>query len=152
MDPPSSGLKRPSLPPRSSSESSAKRAKLDLPEYQLITLNDRMNAISNDEFWPSILERATKNSEKLPQLLARVSQVLTRVLATTDAKATTREELTDSQADSFVQAFISEELKEWEAGLRKGVEKHDWKDLITHRTYNSSSDSRVAFEHSDSET
>jgi hypothetical protein len=153
MDPPtSSGEKRPSLTPRTSSESSAKRAKLDVPDNQLISINEQMNVISNEDKWPTILENANKNPEQMPRLSSNILVALTGVLSTTDAKDTILAEPTVSQAKSLVQRFDSKELKEWEAGLRKGVNERDWTDLITHRMYHSSPDGRVAFDHSNRET
>jgi hypothetical protein len=41
----------------------------------------------------------------------------------------------DDSADDIVKGFNRDEVEEWKAGVRRGVETNDWSGLITHRTY-----------------
>jgi hypothetical protein len=38
-------------------------------------------------------------------------------------------------ATDTVKSFNTNELEEWETGVRNGVENHDWTGLIAHRTH-----------------
>ena len=143
--PTSSGEKRPPFPARTSSESSAKRTKLDLPDKQLISVNSQMNKKSH--IYQCSLNAASCDPKEMSELLSMILSALTKALSTTDAKATILAELNGSEADNLLQSFNPQERKEWETGLRKGVERRDWSDLITHRMYNSSPDGGVAVDH-----
>jgi hypothetical protein len=137
MDPPTSSAgKWPSLPPHTSFEPSAKRTKLDSPDDQLAKVNNQINRVSQVEFWPQQHATASSDSDMF-SFMSRILFILVRVLSTTDAKATTREELKESDADRLIENFTPEELKEWEAGVSKGLRTGDWTDLIAHRTSHS---------------
>jgi len=60
---------------------------------------------------------------------------LTSELSKTDSKSTFLNSLHPSDAAQLINDFNDNELKEWEAGVEKGVKERDWTDLIAHRTY-----------------
>jgi hypothetical protein len=130
MDPPtSSGVKRRSSPPCTSSESSVKPAKLDLPKNQLDKINDELNLLV-----PAIISSILESDpSQINSFLSLILCSITDSLSTTIAKVTVLAPMTLGQAESIVQGFNSREHAEWVAGLWKGLDQRDWTDLITHR-------------------
>jgi hypothetical protein len=133
MDPPTSGVKRTSLTFRTSSERSAKRAKHDLPDYQLDVLKAQMYKRSLP--YRSNFNDAANDPELMNTIQSTILLGLTTALSTTDAKATTLAPLTISQAESFCHGFNPQEHKEWNDAMWKGIIDGDWADLMAHRTY-----------------
>ena len=132
MDPPiseaSSGMKRPSLSSKMSSNTT-KRARLELPLDQLTTVNNKM--VLYNKMW-------SKDALSDPQIMIRVLSLiladLTDKLSTTNAKTSTFSALTVGEAKAIVDSFNEDELCEWEAGLQEGLEQNNWHKLIAHCT------------------
>ena len=93
-----------------------------------------MTAWSAKMYWPSSLLAVDKDSNTMNMLLMNVLWYLVDQLATV-AKANTVAPMTPDQAFSFLEGFNAEERQEFVVGLHKGVNEHDWTDLITHRAY-----------------
>lgn len=151
MDPPtSSGVKRPSLPSRTSSEPSAKRAKHNLPGHQLEEVNAQMN--TEAEFFRSSFSAAADDPKKMGTIRSSILVSLTEALSSTDAKSTVLAPVTKPQARNFFHGFNPQELKEWMDGMREGMDNCDWADLIAHRTCYIHLETRVAFDDGHSQT
>jgi hypothetical protein len=131
---PSSRPKRPAASPPASS-SADKRAKILLPDAQLTTLNDEMKKGSHGQMWQLRLQSAENDESMLRVLLRDVLWYLTRELASTNMKGSVIVNLTLERANDIVRSFNEDELEQWKVGVRNGVEKNDWIDLIVHRTY-----------------
>jgi hypothetical protein len=115
-----SGEKRPPFPPRTSYESSAKRTKPDVPDKQFISVDNQMNKKLH-----ICLNAASGDPKEMSELLSTILSALTKVLSTTDAKATALSESPRSEADNLVQNGNPQERTEWEVGLRRV-----WKNVI----------------------
>jgi len=130
--PPSSSSKRSPTSCPTSSSSAEKRAKLILPEPQLISLNHRMKRRS--DVWQVFVNKAEYDESRWRDLLSDVLMCLTKELASTDMKGSVIVSPNLDGADEFVNRFEKEVFEEWKVGVREGVENNDWTRLIAHRT------------------
>jgi len=123
------GVKRKSLSPLPSS--TMKRAKLDLPQFELTPLNVKLNDIIT-RFWP---QEVSEDPLETTELLSKTLIHLINALAETSAKFDFISPLTSKEAKSFVDDFDLDERREWEDAVRTCMQRGDWTDLITHRTH-----------------
>jgi len=122
-------------PDASISPHNAKRPRNDLPLDQLTTVNDTMKQESDMGFWPYVFEASSDEPGSRNKLLVKVLTELTAQLSKTDSKSRFLDSLNFGDAAQLINDLNDDELKEWEAGLEKGVKERDWTDLIAHRTY-----------------
>ena len=66
------------------------------------------------------------------RLHADVFQPLTQALAST--KHCIIASLTLERPNDNVKSFNEDKLEQWNVGMRNGVERNDWTDLLMHRT------------------
>ena len=66
-------------------------------------------------------------------ILSDVLVGLTLELASTNMKGSV-EILTLKRADEIMKSFNEDELEAWKVGVRNGVKKNDWTDLLARRT------------------
>ena len=126
-----SGVKRKSLSPLPSSIT--KRAKLDMPQHELTSLNVELNDIIT-RFWPQLLE-VSEDPREMTVLLSTTLMHLMNALAGTSARFDFISRLTSKEAKSFVEDFDPNERREWEDAIRTCMQSGDWTDLITHRAH-----------------
>ncbi|KAM6495407.1 hypothetical protein JOM56_008113 [Amanita muscaria] len=126
----SSSLKRPADFPASSSAD--KRAKTLLPRGQLTTLSSNMDEVSSRKLWKILVDRAVaKNSESLwSDILSDVLMHLHLELGSTNMNGANIKGAYD-----IVKSFNKDELEAWKVGVRNGVERKDWNDLLARRMY-----------------
>jgi len=115
----SSGQKRPAS---GSPESSAKRAKLNLPPEQLDSVSEQMTTLSKASNWLSALSAADEDSGVMTSFMTNVLMLLTAKLSQSTMV---------SNSEQIVKGFSPEERKIFVAGLSKGVREHDWTDLVS---------------------
>ena len=128
-----SGVKHGSLSPLPSS--TTKRAKLGVAQDELTSLNIELNDAATGGIWPQRLQEASKDSHKMTLLLSTVFMHLNHALAETSVKVNFISPVTTREAKNFVEDFNPNERREWEDGIRTCMERNDWSDLLTHRTY-----------------
>ena len=114
-----------SLSPSSSFE------KLDLKGVDLETLNVRMAEYCNELNLAMALQFPTN----WQLLIVTILSWLTGELSETDIRQSIIVPVTVAGAKNLVKSFTDEELEEWKAGVRRGINSNNWNDLITHRTY-----------------
>jgi hypothetical protein len=71
-----------------------------------------------------------KNDECVLDVLAYLAEQF----EATDMKDTVIARPNPKRAADIVNGFNEDELEQWKAGVRNGVENNDWTDLIMHRT------------------
>ncbi|KAF8323573.1 hypothetical protein F5887DRAFT_1208074 [Amanita rubescens] len=131
VDLPSSSSKRPAeFPPASSSAD--KRAKILLPDIQLATLSSNINRKSDFRMWEFQVDKAetATDDSRWRSILSDILQVLTLELASTSMKDSVIANLTLQHADDIVKIFTENQLEEWKVGVRNGVKRGDWSDLL----------------------
>jgi len=131
---PSSSKKRPAASPPASS-SADKCAKLLLPDAQLTALNHNMKGKSKSRKWQVFLKEAGDDNSLWLDLLSEILSHLTAELAFTNMKGSVIASPNFERADDIVKSFNKDELEQWKVGMRNGVEKNNWIELIAHRTY-----------------
>lgn len=109
--------------------------KLDTSKLDLDALNKSMKNRCNTQAWELRIEMAKQDASLWHGLISDVVMSLTSALAATDAKSSVIMEQTITGAQAVVNSFNEQELREWQIGVRRGVEMNDWTGLITHRTY-----------------
>ena len=139
----SSGVKRTSASPPGSS-SAQKRPKYDI--CQQTAFIDKMKKLSSKQMWPLRMQVAEDDNSAWQDVFSDVLGLLTGILATTNVKNSVIA-LTTEQAEQIVKNFNTEEMKEWKEGVQKGVEKNDWTDLVSHRTYHPVSGAIIIINH-----
>ena len=133
-----SGTNSPSPPPQTL-PSSAEYEKLALPPDQMNAINDAMCKESDFCDWSFLY--AMDNPRTLTNLMSVVMERLTLILSKNGFN-TIGLQLEDTQ--TIVKGFSEGELKEWEAGLRMGVNMGKWERLVAHRTYHPIPNGRMA--------
>ena len=128
-----SGVKRGSLSPLLSS--TMKRAKFAVPQDDLTSLNVELNDAATLGVWPQRLQEASRDRRKMTMLLSRIFMVVVDALARTSVKVKFISPLAPTEAKLLFEDFNPNERQEWEDGIRTCMERNDWSDLITHRTY-----------------
>ena len=115
------------------SASSSASEKLDITGLDQNLLNDKMKEHSQKEFWKARFERREEDL----RLLALILVYVAIELQTTDMKSSFIAPPGLEASLQIIQGLDKENLKQWKARIRNGVERDDWVGLITHRTYNS---------------
>ena len=130
-------LKRSTLSPTSStgSTSSEKRAKFILPPSQLTMLNNNMAHHSNEQFWKYRARMAGDDDSLWRPIVSVVLMYLTDELAKTDMQGRVIVSPGPGPAGAIVAGFSKDDLEQWKAGVRNGMENGDWSDVIEHRAY-----------------
>jgi len=131
--PSSSSSKRLATSPLTSS-SAGKRARILLPDAQLTAFNHNMKGKSKRRKWQVILKGAGDDNSLWLELLSTILSHLTAELAFTNMKGSVIASPNPERANDIVKSFNEDELKQWKVGVRNGVEKNDWVDLIAHHT------------------
>jgi hypothetical protein len=131
---PSSSKKRPAASPPASS-SADKCAKLLLPDSQLTALTDIMKHKSDRKKWLVFVKEARDDDTLWRDLISDVLMHLLGELASTNMKGSMIASPNPERADDIVKSFNEAELEQWKVGMRNGVEKNNWIELIAHRTY-----------------
>jgi hypothetical protein len=145
--PSSSSSKRLATSPLTSS-SAGKRPRILLPDAQLTALNHNMKGKSKSRKWQVFLKEARDNNSLWLDLLSEILSRLTAELAFTNMKGSVIASPNFERADDIVKSFNEDELEQWKVGVRNGVEKNDWLDLIAHRTLHFGlSDHQITFNH-----
>ena len=131
----SSGRKRSSS--HTTSPSTRKRIRLasDLPQPQLMALNDKMGRHSQRRGWQRQINDAGDDISKWHALSSDILIYLSNELAATDLKANVVTFLLPDQAVELLNGFSHDEFSAWMEGVQKGVKAGDWEDLIDHRAY-----------------
>jgi hypothetical protein len=129
-----SSSKRPATSPPAIS-SADKRVKILLPDAQLSTLSSNMKQKSDRKMWQVIVEEAEVDDSLWWDVLSDILMYLTQELESTNMKGSVIANLTLKRADDILKSFNEDELEQWKVGVRNGVERNDWVDLIAHRTY-----------------
>jgi len=129
--PPSTSSK--CFPPTPSSVD--KRAKILLSEEQLTTLSSKMNRMKHRRNWQIWVEKAEADDSLWWDILSDVLMCLDRELASTNMKDSVFADLTLDDADDILGNFNEDQLEGWKVGVRNGVKKSDWIDLLARRTY-----------------
>ena len=107
--------------------SSSFEAKL-LKELDLIALNDCMKTTCEDEVWQYHINLGTGSTRAI------IRDVLEKLLK--ELAANMRISFVSPlEAKTIANSLDDDELKQWKAMVRDGVEKDDWSALIVHRTY-----------------
>lgn len=110
--------------------------KLDLENFDLTPLNNRMQYYSDGHCWEYRRAMAIQESPtSWPWLIGEILMLLTVELSKTDIKESIIAEPSLANVEILVNSFTEDELEEWKVGARKGIESNDWRNLITHRTY-----------------
>ena len=154
MDPPiskaSSGVKRPSLSPRLSSNA-IKCPRHWLSPQQMMTVNDKMILYSTSFY--SMFQNAVCDPQEMKILSSSILVALTSQLSI-NAEASTFPALTLIEAVALIDGFNEDELREWDAGLKKGFQEDNWRDLIliVHCTCQFLLKCQVGYNYRDSET
>jgi hypothetical protein len=126
---PTTSKRHASTSPPAASAMNFKRARINLSEDQLNSLKVNMGKVSAMGMWRFRIKNAEDDSE-WRGLLSDVLLFITRELADTDVVI---DRPAIDQAPDIVASFNEDELEEWKAAVRNGVEKGDWTDLIEHR-------------------
>ena len=121
--------------------SSAEHAKLALPQDQMNALNEAMREESYYNKWSTLLKIAANNPQELRDLMSVVLACFTLILTKNGFSISG---LQVKEADTLVGSFNESEFKEWDAGLRTGVNTGKWEDLVAHRTYHPILNGRMA--------
>ncbi|KIL67286.1 hypothetical protein M378DRAFT_9526 [Amanita muscaria Koide BX008] len=121
----SSSLKRPADFPASSSAD--KRAKTLLPHEQLTTISSNMDEVSSRKLWKTFVDRAVADDSGSlwPDILSAVLMHLHVEFRSTNMKGANIKGAYD-----IVKSFNKDELEAWKVGVRNGVERKDWNDLL----------------------
>ncbi|KAF8240638.1 hypothetical protein L208DRAFT_1384042 [Tricholoma matsutake] len=127
--PPASSSKRPPASPPASSFAD-KRVKILLPDAQLSTLCFNMKLKSDRKEWRNIVEKAEVDDSLWRDLLSDILMHLTLELASTNMKGSVIANPALERADDIVKSFNEDELEQWKVGVRNGVKKNDWIDLL----------------------
>ena len=132
---PSSGRKRSSS--LATEPSTRKRLRLasDLPQSQLMALNDKMGQHSQRRGWQRQANDAGADISQWRTLSSDILIYLSNELAATDLKANVVTFLLPDQAVELLNGFSHDEFSAWMDGVQKGVKAGDWEDLIDHRAY-----------------
>jgi hypothetical protein len=138
VDPPtsprSSSSKRSAAFPLASS-SAEKRAKILLPHAQLIELSAKMKHKSDRMKWQIFVKEAEADDSLWWDIHLDVLMHLTEALASTSMKHSVIASPNPERANDIVKSFNEDELEQWKVGVRNGVDRNDWTDLLVHRTY-----------------
>jgi hypothetical protein len=129
--PPSSSSKRPAAFPLASS-SAEKRAKILLPDAQLIELSAKMKHNADRKKWQMFVKEAEADDSLWWDILLDVFMYLVQELASTSMKHSV---IAPERANDIVKSFNEDELEQWRVGVRNGVERNDWTGLLVHCTY-----------------
>ena len=81
------------------------------------------------------MQRAENDDSSWRPLLSDVLVHLTSHLLATEMERSVIASQTAEHANDIMSGFNEDDLEEWKAGVRNGVERNDWIDLIEHRTY-----------------
>jgi len=108
----------------SASSSAGKRAKILLRN----TLSSNMDWMKRTRKW-----QISTDDSLWRDILSDVLVGLTLELASTNMKGSV-EILTLKRADEIMKSFNEDELEAWKVGVRNGVKKNDWTDLLARRT------------------
>ena len=128
--PPASSSKRPAASPPASSLD--KRVKILLPDAQLSRLCFNMHLMSDRKKWPIRVEEAEVDDSLWSDLL---SDILIHLPEELIMKGSPIANLTPKRAEDIVKSFNEDELEQWKVGVRNGVKKNDWIDLLACRMY-----------------
>jgi hypothetical protein len=131
---PSSSSKRPAPFPLASS-SAEKRAKILLPDAQLIELSTKMKHKADRKKWQMMVKEAEADDSLWWDINLDVLIYLVQELASTSMKHSVIASPNAERANDIVKSFNEDELEQWKVGVRNGIERNDWTDLLVHRTY-----------------
>jgi hypothetical protein len=131
---PSSSSKRPAAFPLASS-SAEKRAKIVLPDAQLIDLSAKMKHKSDRKKWQILIKEAEADDSLWWDIHPDVLMYLTQELASTNMKHDVITSPNPQSANDITKSFNEDELEKWKVGVLNGVKRNDWIDLLAHRTY-----------------
>jgi hypothetical protein len=112
----------------------ASSSTLNIVGLDLDTLNHNMKRSSKSYQWQLLID-SNPGDEGWLRLFSDVLMRLTMELATTDMKSKFIASPNLNHSYDLVKSFNKEEVEQWKAGTRSGVERDDWADLIKHRTY-----------------
>lgn len=82
-----------------------------------------------------MVEKAEVDDSLWRDLLSDILMHLTLELASTNMKGSVIANPDLERADDIVKSFNEDELEQWKVGVRNGVKKNDWIDLLARRTY-----------------
>ena len=101
----------------------------------LDTLNVNMKHKAYLSTWQRNLDESDIEGDDWLQFIAAALRALTKELATTELRSRVITSLSAKDALSMIQGCSKEELRQLKDGVRSGLEKNDWGDLIKHRAY-----------------
>jgi hypothetical protein len=94
-----------------------------------------MDSMKNRRNWQIWVDQAEVDNSQWLNLLSDVLVCLTMELASTNMKDSVIANLTHARAEAIVKNFNEDELEGWKVGVRNGVKRNDWIDLLARRTY-----------------
>ena len=114
----------------SASASPKKRVKT-IPPARLTVVNGNMNKLSNAQMWQARSKKAGDDDALWGELAKDVLMHTSHL----DIDYNMIVPQTLEGAERLVKRFKKAEFEQWKAGVRTGVERKDWSDLIAHRMY-----------------